>query len=109
MEKEGLGRLFLRQIVTAIPWGIIFLLAFFAAAAAMKQQIKEGIQYGVQTAVHEIAGTGCLLAVPLKQSTRNGIVFAAGIASREVRQLLNDPAVRRDLREILAGAGDRPR
>ena len=105
MEREGMGRLFLRQLVTAIPWGIIFLLVFFIAAAAMKQQIKEGIQFTVQEAVHEGFGAGLHLAVPLREEARRGIVFTAGAASAEIRRLLGDPAVKRNLAEILAGSG----
>ena len=56
MKEDGLGTLFLRQLVMAIPWGIVFLLVIFVAAAVMKQEIKEGMQYGIRIVIHETAG-----------------------------------------------------
>jgi hypothetical protein len=42
MKEDTFGRLFLRQLVMAIPWGLIFLLVLFIAAAGIKQQVKCG-------------------------------------------------------------------
>ncbi len=45
MNDESLGRSFLRQLMMALPWGIVFLIVFFIAAFGIKQEIKEAIQY----------------------------------------------------------------
>jgi len=107
MKEDGLGTLFLRQLVMAIPWGIIFLLVIFIAAAAMKQQIKESIQYGVRTAVHETVGFSYQMIGPVKQNIKEGIEFVAKTAGNELKDLLNDPELKQDLKEALEYGGEK--
>ena len=49
MREERLGHIFVRHLMMAIPWGIVFLVVFFIAAFGIKQEIKEGIQYTAYT------------------------------------------------------------
>ena len=107
MEEDGLGALFLRQLVMAIPWGIIFLLVLFISAAAMKQQIKESIQYGVKTAVYETADLSLRMVGPVKQNVKKGVEFAAESAKNEIKALLNDAQVKQDLKEVLEYGGEK--
>ena len=55
MKEQGLGRLFLRHLVIAIPWGIVFLVVFFIAMVGIKQEVKEGMEFGVRSAISETA------------------------------------------------------
>ena len=107
MKEDGLGSLFLRQLVMAIPWGIIFLLVLFIAAAAMKQQIKESIQYGARTAVYETAGLSYQMIGPVKQNIKKGVEFVAKTARNEIKTLLNDPQIKQDLKEALEYGGEK--
>ncbi|MDY6952820.1 MAG: hypothetical protein SWE60_15010 [Thermodesulfobacteriota bacterium] len=101
MKDDGLGNIFLRHMVMAIPWGIVVLVVFFLAAAGMKQQIKEGIQYTVRMAISETTGFAYhyKAAPALKQNIKEGIEFAGKTASRELKGLLHDPQVKEDLGE----------
>jgi len=105
MKEGGLGALFLRQLVMAIPWGIIFLLVLFIAATAMKQQIKESIQYGARTAIYETFGLGFQMVRPVKQNIKEGIEFVAKTAKTEIKDLLSDPQIKKDLKEVLESGG----
>jgi hypothetical protein len=105
MKENGLGTLFLRQLVMAIPWGIIFLVVLFIAAAAMKHQIKASIQYGTRTAVYETIGLGFQMAKPVKQNIKKGVEFVAKTAKKEIKDLLNDPQIKQDLKEALEYGG----
>jgi hypothetical protein len=106
MKEDGLGNMFFRHLAMAVPWGIIALMVFFVAAAGIKQQIKEGIQYAVRMAIFETtsfaydyrAGTA------LKQNIKEGIEFVGKTASSEIRNLLNDPKVKEDVKEAF-GSG----
>ncbi|MBW1702147.1 MAG: hypothetical protein JRJ69_08865 [Deltaproteobacteria bacterium] len=109
MKKDEVGNIFLRHLIMAIPWGIVLLAVFFIAAAAMKQQIKEGIQYGVQTAVYETANLAFYPRVidGVKQNVKEGIEFVAKTARSEIKHLLNDPQVKQDIKEALEYGGEK--
>lgn len=107
MKEDGLGTLFLRQLVMAIPWGIIFFVVLFISAAAMKQQIKESIQYGVRTAVYETSGFAYQMIGPVKQNIKEGVEFVAKTAKNEIKGLLNDPQIKQDLKEALEYSGEK--
>ena len=107
MKEVGLGTLFLRQLVIAIPWGIIFLLVLFIASAALKQQIKESIQYGARTAIYETIGLGFQMVGPVKQNLKEGIEFVAKTAKNEIKDLLSDPKIKQDLKEALEYGGEK--
>lgn len=77
MKEDGLGRLFVRHLVMAVPWGIMLLVVFFIAQIGIKQQVKEGIE------------------------------FAGITARQEIGALLNDPQVKQDLKEALEYAGQK--
>jgi hypothetical protein len=51
MKENDLGALFLRHLVMAVSYGLIFLIVVFISAIAMKQQLKEGIQYAIRTGI----------------------------------------------------------
>ena len=87
MKEDGLGRLFLRQLVMAIPWGIIFLLVLLIAAVGIKQQIKESIQYTARTCLYETAALAFdyRIVTTVKRNVKEGIEFLAKTARNEAR------------------------
>jgi hypothetical protein len=106
MKEDALGKLFLRHLVMAIPWGIMMLVVFFVAAAGITQQVKEGIQYGVRMAIFETTNFAYDYRVgpALKQNIKEGIEFVGKTTSSEIKSLLNDPKVKENMREAL-GSG----
>jgi hypothetical protein len=101
MKDGGLGNLFVRHLVMAVPWAIVFLLVFFITTVGIKQQIKEGIQYAVRMAISETSNFAYNYNVgpALKQNMKKGVEFVGKTATREVKTLLSDPEVKEDLQE----------
>ena len=111
MKENGLGRMFVRHLVMAIPWGIVFLVVFSIASLGLKQQIKEGIQYAVKTGIKETGKFAFQygMVVPVKQNIKEGIEFVAKTARNEIKTLLQDPQVKQDLKEALEYGGQKLR
>jgi hypothetical protein len=107
MKEGGLGRLFLEHLVMAIPWGVIFLLVFFIAMLGIKQEVKEGIDFGVKSAISETArfAFGGHLAGYVKKNINEVIEFAAKTAKDELKDLAHDPQVKKDLKELIEHSG----
>lgn len=109
MKENSLGQLFVRNLVMAIPWGIIFLVLFLIASLGIKQQIKEGLQFAAKTAISETGGL--VLDYPvftrIKQNTKESIEFTAKTVRQELKVLLNDPQVKENLKEILESSSKR--
>ena len=103
MKEEGFGMLFLKHLFMAIPWGIIFLVVFFIAMLGMKQEIKEGIEFGVRSAISETARFAFSghLAGPVKKNVNEVIEFAGKTAKTELKDLVHDPQVKKDLKELI--------
>jgi hypothetical protein len=102
MKENSLVQLFVRNLVMAIPWGIIFLVVFLIVSLGIKQQVKEALQYTVRTSIYESARFA--LDYPVftraKQNVKEGVEFTAKTARNELRNLLTDPQVKEDLKEI---------
>jgi len=111
MKENGLGGMFVRQLVMAIPWGIVFLVVMLIASLGLKQQIKEGIQYAVKTGIQETVNFAFQydLVVPVKRNIKEGIEFVAKTARNEIKILLQDPQVKQDLKEALEFGGQKLR
>jgi hypothetical protein len=94
MKEDSLAQVFVKNLVMAIPWGIIFLIVLLIVFIGVKQQIKESMQFATQMAISETSRV--VLDYPvfsrIKQNT----------FSHELKALLNDPQVRENLKEILA-------
>ncbi len=111
MKEDGLGRTFIRQLVMAIPWGIIFLVVFFIAAAGLKQQIKEGLEYTVRDVISSTVATAFdyKVVTAVKKNIKEGIEFMAQTGRHEIKNLLNDPQVKQDIKEALEYTGQQMR
>ena len=55
-ENEGLGRVFLRELMRAIPWGVVLMIFLLIFMAFVKQDIKEAVDFTAQRARIEIKG-----------------------------------------------------
>lgn len=109
MKENGLGDLFLRHLVMAVPWGIIFLGVFFIAAAGLKQQVKEVMEYAIKTSIYETVNLAfsSKVLIPVKQNIKEGMEFVANTAAREIKSILNDPQVKQDVKEALEYSGEK--
>ena len=103
MKENGPGSIFLRHLSMAAPWGIILLAVFFIAALGIKQQVKETVQYAARTAIYETlnAAYNYHFDTSARQEIKEGIEFAAKTAKNEIKELLNDPQVKKDLKDII--------
>lgn len=107
MKEGGLGTIFLRHLMMAIPWGIILLIVFFIAMFGIKQQIKEGMQFAARVAVYEASNLvfDPYVVTPIKQNIKEGIEFVAKTTKNEIKDFLNDPQVKKDLKELIEYSG----
>ncbi len=107
MKEDGLGRIFLRHLVMSIPWAITFLAVFLIVTVGIKQQIKEGIQYAVTMTLCETsyAAFNRNITELVKQNIKEGLEFAGKTATVEIKYLLNDPQVKKDLKAALESEG----
>ena len=111
MKENGLGGMFVKHLVIAIPWGIVFLVVISIASLGLKQQIKEGLQYAVKTGIQETGNFAFQyrMVVPVKKNVKEGIEFVAKTARKEIKNLLQDPQVKQDLKEALEYGGQKLR
>ena len=111
MKENGLGGLFIRHLVMAIPWGIILLVVFAIVAMGVKQQVKEGIQYTMQEAIIQGAGFAYdyQVVTTVKKNIKEGIEFLAKTARSELKAIVNDPQVKQDIKEAFEYGGDKMR
>jgi len=102
MKDDSLVQLFVRNLVMAIPWGIIFLVVFLIASVGIKQQIKEGMQFATRMGIRETSNFVLDYSVltRIKQNIKESVEFTAKTARNELRNLLTDPQVKEDLKEI---------
>ena len=102
MNEDSLAKLFIKNLVMAIPWGIIFLVVFLIVSIGIKQQIKEGIQFASKVAIYETSNM--VLDYPvfsrIKQNAKESFEFAAKTWRNELKAILNDPQDRGNLKEI---------
>ena len=107
MKENELGNLFLRHLVIAVPWGIIFLITMFIVSIGVKQQIKEGVQYAIRTGIQESESFvyNYQVVVPVKKNVKEGVEFLAKTARNEIKALLQDPQVKQDLKEAFEYGG----
>jgi type IV secretory pathway TrbF-like protein len=103
MKEEGLGSVFIRHLVMAVPWGIISILVFLIAVVIVKGHVKDSIQYGVQTAIHEsfnfVKDKGVTAAV--KNNIKKGIAFTAREAKCEIKNALRSPELKQRVKNAM--------
>jgi hypothetical protein len=94
-NQIGMGRLFLQEVIKAGTWGIVLLFILGIFMLSIKQEIKEGIAYGVDRVVSEavMVATDPYLIGKSKQLIKEGIEYTLLKTSKEVRGILNDYTV----------------
>ena len=109
MKENSLGQVFVRNLVAAIPWGIIFLVVLLIASIGIRQQIKESLQFAAKMAISETSSKALSYPVftRIKQNTKESIEFTAKTLREELKGLLNDPQVKENLKEILESSSKR--
>jgi len=107
MKENGLGRLFVRNLIMAIPWGIISLVVFLIVMVSIKQQVREGIEYTMTNAIHGTvdAAFNYRVVTAVKKNIKEGVEFMAKVGKHEIKALLNDPQVKQDIKEALEYSG----
>ena len=91
-KEMGLGRLIVREAFRAATWGIVLLVILGIFISTMKQDIKEGIAYGVDRAVAQAAryATDPALIGKTKQLIKEGIEYTMTKASKEAKVVLSE-------------------
>ena len=91
-NQISLGRLFVQELIRAGTWGIVLLFILGIFMLSIKQEIKEGIAYGVERVASEavMVGTNPYLIGKSKQLIKEGIEYTLAKTSREIRGILND-------------------
>ena len=77
-NTNDLKQLVIREAVRAGVWGIVFLVVFGVLLLAVKQEIKEGIDYTVQRSTYEMVkyATDPYLFGKAKQLVKEGIEYS---------------------------------
>ena len=99
-DKEiSLGRLFVQEAVKAGTWGIIFLVIMGMFFISIKQEVKEGVAFGVDRLLTQtiLYATHPVLVKGTKQLIKEGIEYSLTMAGKEARSVLNgEPAYVKD-------------
>jgi hypothetical protein len=87
-----LRRLFIQEVIKAGTWGAVFLLVVAIFITAVKQDIKEGIAYGIDRLVSEVVsvGTNPVLIGKTKQLVKEGIEYSVAKAAQGARQVITE-------------------
>ena len=95
-EKEvSLGKLFVYEFVKAGAWGIVFIIAMVMLINTFKAELKQGIAYGVDRLVMDVATAG---SNPKTVETIKGIIqqsldYSLQKASTEAKGILSDTSI----------------
>jgi hypothetical protein len=89
-NQVRLGRLFIQEAIKAGTWGAVFLIVVAVFIMAVKQDIKEGIAYGVDRVISEVAyfAMDPALIGKTKQLVKEGIDYSMTKAGQEARQVI---------------------
>ena len=92
-EKQiGLGRLFIEEAIRAGAWGAVSLLVMAVFITAIKQDIKEGIDFGMDRFISEVVflATDPALVEKTKQLVKEGIEYSVTKAAQGAREVLRE-------------------
>ena len=94
MEQTNLARLFVRECVRAIPWGIMVIVLISLAISMEKQNMKEAIEYAAHVSMREAkaAVLDPTTFVPLKRKVKAAIKYTARVSMREAKEAVLEPA-----------------
>lgn len=92
-EKEiSLGRLFVQEAIKAGIWGLIFLMIMGIFITSIKQDIKEGIAFGVDRFMTHVAfyATDLNLLRKTKELIEEGTEFSKTEAAKKILEILEE-------------------
>ena len=91
-QEMGLGRMFIYELVKAGAWGIVLMLVLGMFILTIKQDIKEGIAYGIDRAFTRavMIGTDPYLIGKAKQLVKEGVEYSIEKTGKETRAILEE-------------------
>ena len=95
-EKEvSLGKLFVYEFVKAGAWGIVFLIVMGMLVNTLKDELKEGIAYGVDRLVMDVATTGSnpKAIEKIKEIIQESLDYSLQKATSEAKGILSDTSI----------------
>ncbi len=95
-EKEvSLGKLFVYEFVKAGAWGIVFLIVMGMLVNTLKDELKEGIAYGVDRLVMDVstAGSNPKTVETIKGIIQQSLDYSLQKATSEAKGILNDTSI----------------
>ena len=94
MERDGYGQILVKGFLQAIPWAIVFSIAWVLVLGVtmnmLRQEIKEAIEYAAKTGVNQ--SIHAVLTSPefdrelwpkIKQNTKEAIEYTVTMAERK--------------------------
>lgn len=86
-REISLGQLFIQEIIRALSWGIVVIIAVAVIFIGGQQQIKEGIEYGIDTFMTSavIHGTHPYFIGKAKQLVKEGIEYGLTKSSGKIK------------------------
>lgn len=94
MEKDGYGQIIVKGFVQAIPWAIVFSIAWVLLLGVtmnmLRQEVKEAVEYAAETGVSQ--SIHALLTNPefdrdlwpkIKQNTKEAIEYTVMVSERK--------------------------
>jgi hypothetical protein len=97
--KENLGYVFLKELVKAASWAVVFLFFIVTLALGFKQDVKEAIDFAFKRAITEVYFFATDPEV--KQDIKEAVEFMSEQSSRQVKKLIADPDFKQDLKEAI--------
>ena len=73
VENDGLGRVFLRELMRAIPWGAVLMIFLLIFMAIIKQDVKEAIDFTAKRA--RIEAKGLISDPEVKQDIKEAVEY----------------------------------
>jgi hypothetical protein len=86
-NETGLKRLFIQELIKAVTRGVIFLIVIWILLFSIKQDIKEGIAFGIDRFIADTTSvaTDPYLIGKAKQLVKEGIEYSVAKMGHEVR------------------------
>ena len=92
MGQVNYGELIRRETVKAIPWGIMLLIVILVGGSFLKQNVKEGVEFALQSTMQEmkIAILDPEVFVPIKQNAKEAVEFVMSTTISEAKKAALD-------------------
>jgi len=92
MAQKNYSELILQETARVIPWGIMLLLVVLIGSSWIKQDVKEGVEFAVQTIADKAKSTVLNpgIITPLKQNTKEAVEFVMKTAIAEAKNTALD-------------------